>query len=180
MKKVRVLSILLLAALILTVTGCGNSDATIGKWAYIHDAETCALKIQSNGKLELDGNSYTYTKDDSSFSLTDTNGSNTDMKYVMEKDGMLIYKTTVYTCDDAAPGSIIGVWKDATTKWSFEFTDGGEFKEDGYFPGLYRVDEAAGTVKLVYNDHFEDTLIYYTREGNSLIIEYPWKMVKMD
>jgi hypothetical protein len=59
------------------------------------------------------------------------------------------------------------------------FTDKGTFLEDGYFPGYYTVDEANSTLKLVYNDQFEDTICYFRLEGDKLYIEYPWPMVKM-
>lgn len=182
MKKVRAISFLCIVALCFAMTGCGKSDdATIGKWAYIHDTEACALKIANNGKLTLDGVDYKYTKDTNFFTLTDENGTEIPMRYVVEKeDKMLIYKTATYTCDDATEGSIVGLWENDTTKWSFEFTEDGEFKEDGYFPGYYTADYEAGTVKLVYNDHFTDTTIYFSIEGNTLTIEYPWDMVKMD
>lgn len=167
--------------LILSFAGCGKQQGPlVGKWAYVHDETTTVLELASNGKAVYEGNSYTYTNDDQFIILKDKNGNENRFRYVIEKDGFLFYKTTEYVNkDNEAPSSIVGVWTGKEVdKWSFEFTENGEFMEDGYFPGYYTIDENAKTVKLVYNDHFEDTICYYQKDGNELTIEYPWKMVQ--
>ena len=40
-------------------------------------------------------------------------------------------------------------------------------------------EEGDSSFKLMYIDHFEDTVCYYTLDGNVLMVEYPWQMVKM-
>ena len=39
-------------------------------------------------------------------------------------------------------------------------------------------DEEAGTIKLMYDDPIEDTLLYYSIDGDDMTIDYPWPMVK--
>ena len=62
-------------------------------------------------------------------------------------------------------------------KYSYEFTEKGTFYEDQNFPGHYQVDESDHSIKLMYNDQFEDTYLYYSLDGDVLTIEYPWSMV---
>ena len=80
--------------------------------------------------------------------------------------------------DEGTPDGIIGNWYNAEKKWSFEFTSSGTFKEDGYFPGYYTLGEDGTSISLVYNDHFLDSTLYYSIDGNQLTLEYPWPMVE--
>ena len=168
--------------LTLSFAACGNkSDGPLtGKWAYIHDDVTTVLELKANGKALYEGNEYTYTTDDKFITMTDKNGIAQTFRYLVESDGILFYKTTTYVNkENSNPDSLVGVWTGKEVEnWTFEFTENGEFKEDGYFPGYFTEDKSAGTIKLVYNDHFEDTTVYYEMKGNELTIQYPWKMVK--
>lgn len=160
--------------------GCGtnaNVKNIAGEWAYIHDTETAAFIVKENGKAVLDKVSYTADADDTFITLKASDGSEEKLRYVLDKDGMLLYKNTVYRLEGVNPSGIIGTWKH--DKWSFEFTEDGTFQEDGYFPGYYTVDEAEKTIKLVYNDHFEDAILYYEIVGDELRLQYPWRMVKI-
>ena len=181
MKTFRLCTLIsLMIVITVGLCGCGSKvDSKLcGDWAYIHDDVTTILSIESNGKAVYKGLAYTVSADDQ---YIDFKGGNGDMKlrYEIEDDGILIYERTVYEYDgETAPDGLVGNWVATPEGWTFEFTDGGEFKEDGYFPGYYTVDEANQSAKLIYNDHFEDTTIYYTIDGNELLMEYPWKMVK--
>ncbi|MCQ2496466.1 MAG: hypothetical protein MJ131_07725 [Lachnospiraceae bacterium] len=178
MKKNRFFTLVCLMALLLMVmTGC-KSDSTAELWSYIHAPEETVLTIDEAKKSFIFENvSYSFTKDDNFFNLRNASGAESKMRYVMEKDKMLLYKTTSYTYQgEGTPANICGVWNN-DQNLSFEFNELGEFREDGYFPGYYTINEADSTIKLVYNDHFEDTVIYYSLEGNTLTIEYPWPMV---
>lgn len=177
-KQKALLLVLLMIATVLC--GCGNKanvGQLAGEWAYIHDTETAALVIKNNGKTVLDNVSYSATADDTFITLKASDGSEEKLRYVLDKDGMLLYKNTTYTLEGDNTYGLVGTWKH--DKWSFEFTDDGTFIEDGYFPGYYVVDEASKTIKLIYNDHFEDSICYYETEGNELHLQYPWRMVKI-
>ena len=170
---------LFMSAALLSFTGCSEEveSPLIGKWAYIHDAETTIINLKSNGKVVYNGNTYDYALDDEYIHLTGKNGT-LDLRYRYDGSEFLLYQTTEYLyVGEGTPDSILGTWQNTENRWSYEFTEDGTFNEDGYFPGYYTVDESARTVKLVYNDHFEDTVIYYTLSGNRLTIDYPWSMV---
>ena len=162
----------------LLLSGCGGSDSVKGKWAYIHEPETVSLQL-SSGKAVLDGTEYKVEEIGGDAIILSLNGEEHSFRYVLNKDGMLLYKTAVYTREGQdSSEKLIGRWVNAETKWSFEFTDDGTFREDDYFPGQYTLNEADGTFKLAYNDHFEDTVCYYSISGNELTVEYPWQMVR--
>lgn len=178
-KRILILG-LSLSLVMSTLCGCGKSNnPLVGEWAYIHDPETTVLNLKDNGKADFKGQTFSYELKDGQICLKDENGKTTDLRYEENKDGFLLYEHTTYEYEGSeTPSSIVGRWVDPVNKWSFEFTDQGTFSEDGYFPGYYTVNDDGKSVKLVYNDHFEDTTVYYTIDGNTLKIEYPWQMVK--
>ena len=176
--KKAVCSLALVAAM-LTASGCGNkiNGPFIGNWAYVHDTAATILSLEKDGDAKYQGNEYTYTADDEYFYLK-SDKEEIKLRYKMNGDKLYIYQTTQYEYSgEGSPDGIIGYWVCGPKKWSFEFTDQGTFKEDSYFPGYYTIDENEKTVKLVYNDHFEDTVFYYSIDGNTLTIEYPWETV---
>lgn len=183
MKKSKFLVMLLIVTMVvLTFAGCGGeADKFTGKWGYIHDAETAVMIFKADKTVTYDGIKYSYTYDDDFLTLTDNGGKITKIRYEEESDKMLIYRIQTYVYQgEGEPDGLVGVWKDEADRWSFEFTDKGEFKEDGYFPGYYAADDESKTIKLMYNDHFEDTYLYYVLEGNTLTVEYPWPMVRVN
>lgn len=158
------------------LTGCGKTPYD-GKWAYIHDDKTTALTINGN-KAEVDGIKCSVKVNGDELELTGKDGS----RYVVgpsDTEGQVVlYKFTTYEYQgDGEPDSIIGIWQ-SDEKWSFEFTEDGTFREDGYFPGFYLDNKDEHSVMLVYNDHFTDTTCKYSIEGRNLIVEYPWPMVQ--
>lgn len=176
----RVSAFLLATIMIFSLAGCGSEsdNPLVGKWAYNHDTETTILNLKDNGKAIYQKGKYEYTYDDNFFYLTSKKG-NVNLRYEMDGDEMLLYETAEYTyTGEGEPQGILGVWEAKEKQWSFEFTEEGTFMEDGYFPGYFFEDKESGTIKLMYNDQFYDTILYYTIDGNRLIVEYPWTMVK--
>lgn len=174
--------LLAICTVLLILAGCGaklsaDAEAIVGSWAYIHEKDVEIAGFRKNGTAKYEGKSYRFESDGEYISLTDRKGSVQTIRYRITDDGMYLYKRTTYTYDGAdAPKGLIGHWSNPNN-WSFEFTEQGTFMEDGYFPGLYEADEEAGTVRLVYNDQFEDTVCYFEVDGNTLYMEYPWKVV---
>lgn len=166
----------------LICTGLCGCGASAEKWAYIHDPAAEILSLGSDGRASYQGKTYQYAKDDSFLTLTDSDGQQLKLRYEMKKDTMLLYQTTVYHyVSGESADQLVGLWKGGEEdRLSYEFTSKGTYLEDGVFPGHYLVDEEKGTIKLAYNDHFEDTYLYYRLEDGNLIIEYPWPMVRME
>lgn len=165
--------------LVSTLVACsGEKNQFYGDWAYIHDQENTVLSFKSNTKVVFENVTYKYTFDDTFLYFKADNGEELTLRYEIEGEHkFLLYKTTVYDYQgEGTPSNLVGIWKNEANKWEFEFTESGEFKEDGYFPGLYSEDTGS-SVKLIYNDHFTDTTLYYQIQGSQLVVEYPWTMV---
>lgn len=169
----------LICALIMTVallSGCSKTPYD-GNWSYIHDNQTVALTINGK-KATVDGVECTVASEGDELKLTGKNGDSFVVGASDTKDQIVLYKFTTYEYEgQGSPDGLVGLWK-SKENWSFEFTDQGTFKEDGYFPGYYTDNKDKGTFQLAYNDHFVDTECRYTIEGNKLTVEYPWPMVK--
>lgn len=184
MKRVRFFALALTVSILAaSFAGCGypeGGDALSGKWAYIHETDKVAFKVNATEhKAVLDGEHYSCDVDSEFITLTDRKGNDMKLRYVADNKGIYLYKIQEYTYEGTPEeGSLVGIWSNPDQTWNFEFTEEGTFKEDGYFPGIYYEDKEAGTIKLMYNDHFEDTVLYYTVNGNKLIVEYPWRMVR--
>ncbi len=190
MKTSRYLAIFLVIMLILSMlTSCGaESDSAAsdkaaniyGSWAYSHDKEKAIVIFCKDGSAQYEGKDYSYEYDSEFIKLKAGSGETIQLRYALNKGGMYLYSNTEYTYDsEGVPVDLVGEWVCQEKNWSYSFTDKGTFLEDGYFPGYYTVDEANSTLKLVYNDQFEDTICYFRLEGDKLYIEYPWPMVKM-
>lgn len=179
----RFIAVFLIALLVL-LAGCGSAELAPeakdiqGEWAYIHSDDVASLVLKPNGKAVFENENYTYNCEDGRLILTDSHGDQLSMRYFLEDGKLILYKQTTYTCSSpTGSNGVVGLWEAPKDHWSFEFTADGTFREDGYFPGFYTVNETDGTIKLVYNDKFEDTVIYYSISGNELTVEYPWPMV---
>ena len=178
MKMVKRFAWMVMTVFLLSVmTGCG---ATSEQWAYNHEPENKILELFSNGKAEYKGNGYTYTKDDSFIHLKDKSGNTTDIRYVMEGDEMLFYEASAYHREGgSAEDGVYGLWKQNEGKEFFQFNKDGKFSEDNIFFGKYGLDKDAGTIKLMYSDPLQDTILYYTLDGDTITIEYPWRLVRI-
>lgn len=174
----------LVVLLTFTAIGCGKTKLEgelNGKWYYIHDTEHVGLNIRSNGTALLDGEKYACDYDKDKISLTDKSGQTAEYRYSVEGEGqMYLYKPATYKYTGTNPqNGIVGTWVDTQNgKSSFEFTEDGTFREDSYIPGYYLVNEEEGSILLVYNDHYVDTTIYFSIQGDTLFVDYPWPMVK--
>lgn len=189
MKKLNFLPFFLAIVLImLLMTACSNNKndtsisseakAICGSWAYIHDKETAIAVFHEDGTAEYEGKDYSFECDSQFIELTNKGGETIKLRYTFIDGDMYLYSNNTYTFDgEGEPSGLIGEWSCKEKNWSYIFTDNGTFMEDGFFPGYYTVDDQNSTFKLVYNDHFEDTVCYYSLDENKLSIEYPWHMV---
>lgn len=174
-------SVLLVAFLF---SGCGTpklQGEMVGKWYYIYDTEKVGMNIKENGTAVLDGEKYECSFDSDRIYLKDKKGYTQGYRYSVEGQGQIyLYKPAIYRYQGAeTQNGLVGVWVDTENgRSNFEFTAEGTFREDSYIPGYYSVDEENGTIKLVYNDQYYDTTIYYTIKDDCLMVEYPWPMVK--
>lgn len=170
----------LVLVILLIFTACGEIKSPLeGEWAYNHEPETVILSVKGD-KAVFKGTEYTAAWSDEFLLLTAADGGTLALRYEMNKEGLLLYEPADYVFDgEGEPDGLVGLWTDPADKWSFEFTENGTFKEDGYFPGLYSL-QTDGTVKLIYNDMFPDTTLYYTIDGDTLHVEYPWQMVSAE
>ncbi|MDF2485613.1 MAG: hypothetical protein K0S61_4554 [Anaerocolumna sp.] len=152
-----------------------------GSWAYIHDKETAIAVFRDDGNAQYEGKDYSFDCDSQFIKLKDTDGETIQLRYALDDEGMYLYSNNTYTFSgEGEPDGLVGEWSCAEKYWSYSFTEAGTFMEDGYFPGYYTVEDENSTFKLVYNDHFEDTVCYFRIEENKLHIDYPWRMVRMN
>ena len=190
MRATRTITVVVSVLLVLSLTGCGKAEKSslsaeaqnvCGSWAYIHDRETAVAIFRENGTAEYEDARYSFECEDGFIVLTDKKGNTTKLRYELDADGMLLYRNTTYSFSgEGQPDGLVGQWTCPETNWTFEFTGAGTFLEDGYFPGIYTVDEQNQVIKLIYNDQFEDTTCYYSLGNDTLNMEYPWRMVKTD
>lgn len=174
-------------ALVVCAVGCKKEDVQqndyekklLGKWAYVHDTKETVAEFKKDGSAKFEGKKYQYTCDDQFIELTDKNEEVTKLRYLLEEDRMYVYIQSTYTRQPEIPGdTMVGVWKCEAKGWTFEFTEKGTFMEDGALTGYYTIEEETGTVRLVYGEALDDTVFYYSLDGDELYIEYPWLMLK--
>ena len=177
--------------MLLLMTACGKNKydtttskeatAICGSWAYNHDKETVIAIFREDGTAQYEDKDYSFECDSQFIKLRNANGDTIQIRYLLDDEGMYLYSKNIYTFSgEGKPEGLVGEWSCAEKKWTFSFTDAGTFREDGYFPGHYVIDDENSTVKLIYNDQFEDTVCYYQLEENKLTIEYPWRMVRIN
>ena len=176
----RYITTVLAAALTLSflLMGCSGKAE---HWAYNHEPDKDALVLYENGKAVFKDVEYTYTRDDTFINLTDQSGETVPHRYVKDDahEQIYFYEPALYHRNEGSDGEgIIGMWTQDNGRNQFQFSKEGTFSEENIFFGNYLVDEEAGTIKLMYSDPIEDTLLYYTLDGDDLKIDYPWPMVK--
>lgn len=174
----------ILAVLMILLAGCGKSSMTInngvvGKWAYNHDPKITIAEFKDNGKAVYLGHKYTYSADNDFVILSDGKSGDIKLRYSLTEKGMDLCKNQIYSRVEEGKG-LTGYWLDSQNNFTFEFTENGTFREDGSFTGYYTVNEDEGTIKLVYEQYFEDTLLHYQLSDSKLVIEYPWPMVRTE
>lgn len=104
------------------------------------------------------------------------------MRCETTENGLVLYEksTYVYTPREGYErgDGIVGVWTNTgTDRLFYEFSEKGNFMEDGVFVGDYFLDGESGSIRLDYYDDLPDTILYYTIEGDEMIVEYPWELV---
>ncbi|SFU94588.1 hypothetical protein [Butyrivibrio sp. INlla21] len=187
LKKSLIVGILIFATL--TLNGCGKK---VESWAYNHEPDKEILALYDNGNAVFKNEKYKYIKDDKFITLTAKDGNELKMHYDTDNEGIVLYEIEKYTaCEgtDANGNSIdfseedkqgiVGYWLHENGNSSFVFSNDGRFMEDNSFGGQYAVDEASGQIKLMYDAdfRFQDAFLYYSVNGDTLTIEYPWPMV---
>ncbi|RKM56073.1 hypothetical protein D6856_14830 [Butyrivibrio sp. XB500-5] len=187
LKKSLIVGILIFATL--TLNGCGKK---VESWAYNHEPDKEILALYDNGNAVFKNEKYKYIKDDKFITLTAKDGNEFKMHYDTDNEGIVLYEIEKYTaCEgtDANGNSIdfseedkqgiVGYWLHENGNSSFVFSNDGRFMEDNSFGGQYAVDEASGQIKLMYDAdfRFQDAFLYYSVNGDTLTIEYPWPMV---
>ena len=180
MKKFkRLIALALMMVMCFSMIGCGEKDAFFGKWAYNHDTATEIIQFKADGKLTYKGTNYFYTDNNGVFELTSSSG-NLNLRYVLDGETLYLYEPMTYHYQgEGEADGIIGYWLADNGRSNYEFTTEGTFREDSYIPGHYLLNEEEHSIKCVYNDHYVDTVIYYTLDGNTLTVEYPWALVRM-
>ncbi len=162
------------------LTGCeGKRDKNVEEsWAYIHEPENPVLVFKKDGSASYLNKTYTkYELAENVIRFTAEDGTVIERDYYDNGDTRYVFEPISYeytTGDDNT--QLIGVWENANGN-SYQFTAKGTFLEDGIFPGHYILGEN-GAIKLVYNDPFQDTTLYYVIKDGILTINYPWPMTK--
>ena len=155
----------------------------IGSWAAIYEEGKEVLAFYTDGSAVYKDIKYdSYTIDDKF--ITFKSDEELKCRYLMKRKKMLLYDTKEYKRDrsfeeykDVPDDSVVGYWA-LDENVSFEFTEKGSFYEDRNFPGYYIVNEDDHSIKLMYNDHFEDIYLYYEIDGDTMKLEYPWSLVQ--
>ena len=175
MKTKKFISLAVIFLSLLSLSGCGKKK--IDSWAYDHEPDKEILAFYQGDRAVFKGEEYTYREDDTSITILDKNQ---DMVVHCAKDGnsIILYEKTSYTRNSGdASNGIVGLWTQ-DNGWSYEFTDEGRFSEDAIFFGRYSVDEKAQCIRLMYDDPIQDAYLYYSLEGDDLMIDYPWPLVR--
>lgn len=192
-----------LMIMVFMITACGAEKAAsqneyekelLGKWAYIHEPDEMVAVFRDNGSAEFEKQKYQYSSDGQFISMINEAGENMNLRYKQNGDRMYIYIQSVYTREPDTDGEgVVGVWRCQEKNWTFEFSPKGTFMEDGAMTGYYEVNEVnkvneententedTGTIKLMYGEALEDTVLYYQLREDGLFVEYPWLTVKMN
>ena len=191
----KIVLMLLLVSSLSVLYGCSKESSELESWAYIYDKATEILRLNSDGtasyelKVYEDGKQVkkkqeysSYIKDDSFITLKDENGGELKIRYIKTDTGIDLYEKTEYTAIlRKSENGIAGVWADKNNSdYFYEFTEEGTFNEDGYFTGIYSLDEKEGIINLTYDGNSSKAVLYYTILGDSVFIEYPWPMVRTE
>ena len=173
MKRVVVGAVIVFS--LLSLSGCGSKK--LDSWAYDHEPAKEVLAFYSGGKAVFKGEEFKYKEDDTSITVTDKENS-IKVHCVKDGDKITLYEKTLYQRNggETADG-LVGLWTQ-DSGWSYEFTAEGKFSEDAIFYGSYSVDEANQCIKLMYDDPIQDAFLYYELDGDKLLIDYPWPMVR--
>ena len=174
-----VLVILLCFSVIVTA---GAEGFPAGDWAFIHAPEESVLLLREDGTAVLKGREYTWQDDaENGFLRFASEGEETALRYLVTEDKIQLYFPVEYNRVEDVPGEgLIGAWIGKDSEMStFIFRQDNMFLEDGTFTGTFRQDNETGSLLLAYIKYFDDTLCYFSLEGNDVLkVDYPWSMVE--
>ena len=163
------------------ITACAEGFPA-GDWAFIHAPEESVLLLREDGTAVLKGQECTWQDDaENEFLRFMIGGEETSLRYHVTEDKTLLYFPVEYVRVEDDPGEgLLGAWiGKESEKSTYIFRGDGMFLEDGTFTGTFRVDQEAGALLLVYVKYFDDTLCYFSLEGNDILkMDYPWPMVE--
>lgn len=179
-RMTRFLSILI--CLVLLAAAGMAETALEGEWTYRDNPGVTVLNLEEDGTAVYAGQDLTWADEGEDILLTDAEGAAFRMPYEADGDILTVWLPSLFTriSEIGSEGQILGTWKAVgTSESSYVFTEGGQFLEDGMFTGTYLDDPENGRVTLKYaQGMFEDTLILYSFDGDTLVIAYPWKLIR--
>ena len=151
-----------------------------GEWAVTAEAAAPLLQLNADGTALYDGAQYAWEDDGQFLLLKGDREEVLRLRYQLTERGPWIYKPMNYTRKEGTTGEgIRGVWNlDGSEMGFFEFSDKNTFLEDALFDGTYTVDYETGSFTLVYGKYLDDTVCYFTIDGDRMIVEYPWMLVE--
>ena len=164
------------------IAAAGAEGFPAGDWAFIHAPEESVLLLREDGTAVLKGREYTWQDDaENGFLRFASDGEETSLRYLVTEDKVQLYFPAEYNRVEDVPGEgLIGAWIGKDSEMStFIFRQDNMFLEDGTFTGTFRQDKDTGSLLLAYVKYFDDTLCYFSLEGNDVLkVDYPWSMVE--
>ena len=164
------------------IAAAGAEGFPAGDWAFIHAPEESVLLLREDGTAVLKGRDCTWQDDaENGFLRFASEGEETSLRYLVTEDKIQLYVPVEYNRVEDVPGEgLIGAWIGKDSEMStFIFRQDGMFLEDGTFTGTFRQDNETGSLLLAYIKYFDDTLCYFSLEGNDVLkVDYPWSMVE--
>ena len=182
-KRVSLTGAVLVILLCFSVIAAGYAEGfPAGDWAFIHAPEESVLLLREDGTAVLKGREYTWQDDaENGFLRFASDGEETSLRYLVTEDKVQLYFPAEYNRVEDVPGEgLIGAWIGKDSEMStFIFRQDNMFLEDGTFTGTFRQDKDTGSLLLTYVKYFDDTLCYFSLEGNDVLkVDYPWSMVE--
>lgn len=164
------------------IAAAGAEGFPVGDWAFIHAPEESVLLLREDGTAVLKGRDCTWQDDaEKGFLRFASEGEETSLRYLVTEDKIQLYFPVEYNRVEDVPGEgLIGAWIGKDSEMStFIFRQDNMFLEDGTFTGTFRQDNETGSLLLAYIKYFDDTLCYFSLEGNDVLkVDYPWSMVE--
>ena len=180
----KIVFLALAGILILGIMAAASAEAAgfrPGDWAFNHEPEKSVLLLRDDGTAVWQGQECAWKDDGEYLHLVQDNGEDIPIRYLATEEKTLIWLPTEYVRAEGIPGEgLLGAWIGKESAGStFIFREDGMFLEDGTFTGTFTVDPEKGSVLLVYIKYFDDTLCYFSLEGNDILkMEYPWPLVE--
>lgn len=182
LRTVRVFALALMLLFLAASFAGAEEMALAGEWVYQHDPAVTVLTLRQDASAVYAGQELTWRDTENGLLLTDAAGESFCLAYEAAESGLTVWLPTLYTrvSEIGADGEITGTWKaQGKSQSSYVFTEDGRFLEDGVFTGNFLDDPEQGRITLQYaQGMFRDTLILYSFDGSSLVIAYPWQLIR--